>query len=84
MDRVGTRHQCLGRGASRIHAGAPKFMAFDNSDSFAAARKPCRQGRPRLAHPNNDCVEVLRGSGHLVPSMWTLPSFAASSGVLPS
>ena len=84
MDRIGACHQRLCRGASRIHAGAAKFIAFDNGDGFAGSRKPRRQGRARLARPDNDCVEVLHRSGQRAPSMWILPSLAASSGVLPS
>ena len=84
MDRIGTRHERLCRGASRIHACAAKFMAFDNRDGFAGTRKPRCHGRARLARPDNDCVEVLHRSGQRAPSMWILPSLAASSGVLPS
>jgi hypothetical protein len=59
MHRIGARHERLCRGASRIHACAAKFIAFDNSDGFAGTRKPSRQGWARLARPDNDCVEVL-------------------------
>ncbi len=58
-------------------------MAFDNSDGFAILRKPRCQGRARLAGPDNDRVEMLVGNGQRAPSMWSLPSLAASSGVLP-
>ena len=59
MDRIGTRHERLCRDASRIHAGAAKFMAFDDGDGLAGSRKPRRQGRACLARADNDCVEVL-------------------------
>ncbi len=81
MDRIGACHERFCRDASRIHAGAAKFMAFDNSDGLAGTRKPSCKGRSRLARPYNDCVEVLHRSGQRVPSMWILPSSAASSGV---
>jgi hypothetical protein len=84
MDRIGTRHERLCRVASCIHACTAKFIAFDNSDGFASTRKPRCQGRSRLASRDNDCVEVLRRSGQRAPSMWILPSLAASSGVSPS
>ena len=40
--------------------------------------------RVGLARPDNDCVEMLDRSGQRAPSIWILPSLAASSGVLPS
>ena len=67
MDRIGTRHERLCRDASRIHACAAKFMALDNGDGFAGTRKSRRQGRARLARPDNDCVEVLYRSGQRAP-----------------
>ena len=74
MDRVGTRHECLCRGASRIHACAAKFIAFDNGDGFAGIRKPRCQGRTRLARPDNDCIEVLDVRGSVVQCSWFLRS----------
>ena len=59
VDRIGTRHERLCRGASRVHACAAKFIALDNSDGFAGTRKPRRHGRARLARADNDCVEML-------------------------
>ena len=44
-------------------------------------RKPRRQGRACLARPDYDGVEVLHAAR--APSIWSLPSSAASSGVLP-
>ena len=59
MDRIGTRHERLCRRASGIDTCAAKFIAFDNSDSFTGACKPCCHRRPRLAGADNDCVEML-------------------------
>jgi hypothetical protein len=58
-------------------------MTFDDSDGFPVTRKPSSEWRTRLARPDNDCVEVLHRNGQGAPSMWILPSMAASSGVLP-
>src|SRR5262249_29489031 len=66
---------------SRVHAGPAKFVAFDDSDRLSPSRKPRRQGRACLAGPDDDCVEVLHAAS--APSILSLPSWAASSGVLP-
>jgi hypothetical protein len=83
MDRIGTRHERLCRRASRIHAGAAKFIPFDNCDASAGTRESRCQGRARLARPDNDCVEVLRRIGQRAASIRILPYLATSSGVLP-
>ena len=56
-------------------------MALNNSDGHAGGRKPRRQGRACLARPDDDDVEVLHAAS--APSMWSLASLAASSGILP-
>ena len=83
-DRIGTRDERLRWDASRIHARAAEFMAFDNRHGLSGGRKPSRQRRARLARADNDCVEVLHRRGQAGPSMWVLAFLAASSGVLPS
>lgn len=48
---------------------------------LARACKARRQGRASLTRPDNAGVEVLHAAS--APSIWSLPSLAASSGVLP-
>ena len=81
MGRVRAGDHRLGRDASRVHTGAAKLVAFDDGDRLARGRKPRRQGRACLARPDDDGVEVLHAAS--APSIWSLPSLAASSGVLP-
>ena len=81
MGRVGAGNHRLCRNASRIHTGAAELVAFDDRDRFARIGKPRRQGRACLARPDDDGVEVLHAAS--APSIWSLPSLAASSGVLP-
>src|SRR5271165_3318630 len=59
MGRIRAGHHRLGRGASRIHAGAAKLLPFNNGDSHARGRKPRRQGRASLARPDDDGVVVV-------------------------
>ena len=81
MGRVGAGDHRLCRDASRVHTGAAELVAFDDRDCFARVRKPRRQGRACLARPDDDGVEVLHAAS--APSICSLPSRAASSGVLP-
>jgi hypothetical protein len=62
---------------------AAKLVAFDDGNCFARRRKTRSQGRACLARPDDDCLEALHCTQR-APSMWSLPSFAASSGVFPS
>ena len=71
MDRVRTGNHRLCRNASRIHAGAAKFVTFDDGDCLARTRKSRCQGRACLARPDDDCVEVLHAAS--APSMWVCP-----------
>jgi hypothetical protein len=81
MDRVRAGDRRLRRDAARIYTSAAEFVPFDDGDCLSCGRKPRRQGRTCLARPNDDGVEVLHAAS--APSMWSLPSLAASSGVLP-
>jgi hypothetical protein len=56
-------------------------VTLNDGDCSARVRKSRSQGRARLARPDDDGVEVLYAASS--PSMWRLPSLAASSGVLP-
>jgi hypothetical protein len=62
--------------------GATGLVTFDNCYRFARGGKSRRQGRACLARPYDDGVKVLHAAS--APSMWSLASLAASSGVLPS
>jgi hypothetical protein len=81
VSRVGTGNHRLRWDASRIHTGAAELVTFDNCYGFARVGKSRRQGRACLARPDDDGVEVPHAAS--APSMWSLPSLAASSGVLP-
>jgi hypothetical protein len=69
MDGKGTCHERLCRDASRFHARAAKFIAFDNSDGFSGTREPSRQGWARMIRPENDRVELSHRGGQRAPSM---------------
>ncbi len=65
----------------QVLAQRPRRGPVHDGDCLVRARKPRRQGRARQARPDDDGVEVLHAAR--APSIWSLPSSAASSGVLP-
>lgn len=80
---VGAGDHRLGRESACVHAGAAELVAFNDGNCFARRRKTRSQGRACLTRPDDDWVEAVH-CNQRAPSMWSLPSFAASSGVFPS
>jgi hypothetical protein len=76
------RRLCVDK--SCVHGCVAKPMEFDKNNRLSSTRKSRRRWCAHLPRTDNDRVEMLHRSGLRHPSTWTLPSFAASSDVLPS
>jgi len=78
--QVGCRHKLLHEFRSR--RPDERVISPPHDERLRLLFLSRRQGRAFLVRPNDDGVEMLHAAS-LPPSMCSLPSLAASSGVLP-